>query len=134
MELVDGDQAVVERLDAQFLDRETEGRMRADQHPFVALVAGQELLHRLDLGLGDARLVDARRVAQVPLRRDRPVPVGPVLRQGFIGEAAADRSLRIVSQPVHHLDTPALARLPSQDVIDLVHPRVRDCRATQCRD
>ena len=95
VELVDGDQAVVEGLDAQFLDREAEGRVGADQH---LVVARQELPDRLDLGLGDARLVDAWRVAQVPLRRDRPVPVEAVLGQGFIGEAAADRSLR------HHDD------------------------------
>jgi hypothetical protein len=47
VKLVDGDQPVVERLDAQFLDREAEGGMGADQH---LVVAGQELATAFDLG------------------------------------------------------------------------------------
>ncbi|MGI8839584.1 MAG: hypothetical protein ACR2F8_02175 [Caulobacteraceae bacterium] len=87
VELVHRDHAVVERLDPQLVHREAEGGVGADQH---LVVAGQELADRLDLGFRDARLVDARRVAQVPLRLDRPIPMEAEPRQRLVGEAAAD--------------------------------------------
>ena len=68
VELVHRDQPVVERLDAELLHGEAEGRMGADQHLVGAL---EERPDRLDL----AAVVIAGRVAEVPLRLD--VPVGP---------------------------------------------------------
>ena len=59
VELVHGDQAVVEGFDAELLHREAERGVRADQHLVVAF---QELLHRVHL----AAVVAAGRVAQIP--------------------------------------------------------------------
>ena len=50
MELVDGDQAVIEGLDAQLVDGEAEGGMGADQDLFRAR---QKLPNGLDLRLRD---------------------------------------------------------------------------------
>lgn len=36
MELIDGDQTVVEGLDTELVHREAEGRMGAHQHPIIA--------------------------------------------------------------------------------------------------
>ena len=87
VELVHGDQPVVERLDAELLDGEAEGGMGADQHLVVAL---QERADGIDL----AAIVAARRVAEVPLRLDRPVGPEAELGQRLIVEARADGLLR----------------------------------------
>ena len=68
VELIDGDQAVVELLNAVRIDREAERRVGADQHLVVAF---EERADRLDL----AAVVIAGRVAEVPFRLN--VPVGP---------------------------------------------------------
>ena len=73
MELVDRDQPVVERLDAELVDREAEGRVRADQHLVAAL---EKRADRLDL----AAVVGAGRVAEIPFRLDAPVGPEAVLR------------------------------------------------------
>ncbi len=59
MELVDGNQALVERCYAQRFHREAESRMGAHQRP---VGAGQKLAHGLDLGLGNFHLVHAGRI------------------------------------------------------------------------
>ena len=63
VELVHGDQPVVERLDAEPVHGEAEGRMGADQHLVVAF---EKRPDRIDL----AAIVRAGRVAEVPFRRD----------------------------------------------------------------
>ena len=91
VEFIDGDQPIVERHDAQLIDGEPERGMGADQD---ALAARKKLRDRLDLGLGDTNLVNARRVAEVPLRLHLPVREEAGLRELDIGKAAADRPLR----------------------------------------
>ena len=87
VELIDRDQSIIERFHAVGIDRETEGRVGADQHLVVTFKEGAQ---RLDL----AAVVIARRVAQVPLGFD--VPVGPetVLRQRLVVEASTDGLFR----------------------------------------
>ncbi len=87
VELVHRDQPVVERLDAEFVDGEAEGRMGADQHLVAAF---QKRADRIDL----AAVVVARRVAEIPFRLD--VPVGPEaeLAQRLVVEAGADGLFR----------------------------------------
>ena len=87
VELVHGDQPVVERLDAELVDGEAEGRVGADQHLVVAL---EERADRLDL----AAVVRAGRVAEIPFRLDRPVGPEAELGQRLVVEARADGLLR----------------------------------------
>ena len=68
VKLVHRDQPVVERLDAELVDGEAEGRMGADQHLVAAFEEGAD---RIDL----AAVVRAGRVAEVPFRLH--LPVGP---------------------------------------------------------
>ena len=91
MKFIDGDQPVVERLDAHFIDREAEGRVGANQY---RVGAGQEFADRLHLDLATCRVVHPGRVAEVPLRLHRPIGPEAELRKRFVGEAAADRPLR----------------------------------------
>ena len=91
VKFVNRDQPIVERLDAQFIDGEPEGRVRAHQH---WLTARKEFTDRFNLGFGNFRLIDPRRIAEVPLRLDCPIRPESVCRQLLIGEAAADRALR----------------------------------------
>ena len=87
VELVHGDQPVVERLHAELVHGEAEGGVGADQHLVVAF---EERADRIDL----AAVVRAGRVAEVPFRLD--VPVGPKaeLGQRLVVEARADGFLR----------------------------------------
>ena len=86
MELVHRDQPVVERLDAEPIDREAEGGVGADEHLVVAL---QERAHRFHLAA-----ILAGGVAQVPARRDAPVRPEAVSAQRLVVEAGADALLR----------------------------------------
>ncbi len=86
MELVHRDQPVVERLDAEPVDREAEGGVGADEHLVVAL---EERADRFDLAA-----ILARRVAQVPPRRDAPVRPEAVAAERLVVEAGADALLR----------------------------------------
>ena len=95
MELVDGDQTVVKGCDAQLFHCEAERCMGADQG---LVAAGQKLPHRINFGLGRSRLIASRRIAQVPLRCDVPVPIEAKLAQCLVCKAAADGPLR------HHHD------------------------------
>src|SRR5665213_3179448 len=79
------------RTSAEVLHRKAEGGMGRDQD---LVLTREQRGHRLHLGLGDPRIVDPRRVAEVPLRLHRPVPVEAVPGQRLIGETAADRALR----------------------------------------
>ena len=90
VELVHGNQATVEGFHAQLIHGKAEGGMGAHQH---LIAAGQELANRLHLGLRYARLVHARRIAQVPLRLDRPIGPEAVLGQFLAGKAATDGTL-----------------------------------------
>ena len=90
VKLVNGDQPVVKRLNAQRLNRKAKRRVRAHQH---LVSTAQKLAHRLNLGLRHARLVNARRVAQVPLRCHLPVPLKALQAQRLVGKAAANRTL-----------------------------------------
>ena len=63
VELVHRDQPVVERLDAELVHGEAEGRVGADQHLVVAF---EERADRVDL----AAIVRAGRIAEVPFRLD----------------------------------------------------------------
>ena len=91
MKFVNRDQPIVERLDAQIIDGEPKGRVRAHQH---WVTARKEFTDRFNFGFGNFRLIDPRRIAEVPLRLDRPIRPKPVCGQLLIGEAAADRALR----------------------------------------
>ena len=91
VELVHRDQPVIERLDAKLLYREAEGGMGADQH---AVIAGEELADRPDLGGIDALFIRPRRVAQVPLWLHRPIRPEAEFRERLVRETAADRLLR----------------------------------------
>ena len=91
VEFVDGDERIVEGLDAQFVKGKTEGRMGADQH---LVIAGQKLAKCLDLGLGHLGIIGTRRVAQVPLRGDVPIGEEAIFAQRLAGEAGADGPLR----------------------------------------
>ena len=85
VELVHRDQPVVERLDAELVDGEAEGRVGADQHLVVAF---EKRADRIDL----AAIVRAGRVAEVPFRLDAPVGPEAVFRQRLVVEARADGS------------------------------------------
>ena len=70
VKFVDRDQAFVESLDPEFVDRETKSRVGADQH---AIFAAQEFSDRFHFRFGDARLVDAGCIAEVPARLHLPI-------------------------------------------------------------
>ena len=91
VELVNRDQPVVERFRSQLVKSETEGRMGADQHSFLA---GEEFANGLHFGFRHLRIVSTRRVAQVPLRGDNPVVEESVLAERFAAEARADGAFR----------------------------------------
>ena len=95
VKLVDGNQSVVKSVDAKRLHRKTKGGVGTDQH---LVAAGQKLAHGIHFGLGNARLVYAGCVAQVPLRRHLPVPPKALLAQQLIGKARTNGALR------HHHD------------------------------
>ena len=82
VELVNGDQTIVEGFYAELVDRKAEGRMGADQHPVVAF---QKAAQRVDLAA-----IGARRVAQVPARLHLPVRPEAILAERFVIEAGAD--------------------------------------------
>jgi hypothetical protein len=84
MELVHGNQPVVERLHPEPVNGDAEGRMGADQHLVVAFEEGPD---RTDL----AAIIRAGRVAEVPFGRHGPV--GPEAEPGqrLVMEACADR-------------------------------------------
>lgn len=83
MKLIDGDQTVVECLDAIGIDRESESGVRADQHLGVAF---EERAEGLDL----TAVVVAWRIAQVPLWLDVPINPEAVLRQRLVVETGPD--------------------------------------------
>ena len=87
VELVHGDQPVIELLDAKFLHGEAEGGMGADQHLVVAV---EESANGIDL----AAVVRTGRVAEVPFRRDNPIGPKTELAQRLVMEARANRSFR----------------------------------------
>ena len=91
VEFIDRDQAIVESLHAEFIDGKPEGRMGTDHY---VIGAGQKLANRLDLGFGDADLVGAGGVAEIPARRDLPIRPEAEFRQRFVGETAADGAFR----------------------------------------
>ena len=82
VELVHGDQAVVEGLHAELVHGEAEGGVGADQHLVLAV---EERSDRIDL----AAVVAAWRVAEVPFRLD--VPIRP---EAELGSAARRGSSR----------------------------------------
>ena len=85
MELVDGDQSVVEGLDAELLDGETEGGVGADQHLVVAVEEGADGI--------DLAAVGAGRVAQVPAGGDVQSAQKPNVESGSsLKLAPIDRS------------------------------------------
>ena len=86
VELVHRDQPVVERLHAEPVDREAEGGVGADEHLVLAL---EERADRLHLAA-----ILARRVAQVPARRDAPVRPEAMAAERLVVEAGADALLR----------------------------------------
>ena len=90
MELVHSDQAVVKRSCAQFIYGKTKCGVSTHQY---LVCAGQKLTYRLDLGLGNLDIVHPGRIAQVPLRGHRPIPIKTVLTQRLIRKAGANRSL-----------------------------------------
>lgn len=87
VELIDGDQAVVERLHPVGIDREAERRMGADEHLVVAV---EKRAERIDL----ATVVVAGCIAEVPLRLDMPVRPETELGQRLVVEAGTDGLLR----------------------------------------
>ena len=87
VELVHRDQPVVERLDAELVDGEAEGRMGADQH---LVAAGEKRADSIDL----AAIVAARRVAEIPFRLDDPIRPKAILGQRLVVETRADRLFR----------------------------------------
>ena len=72
VELIHGDEAIIERLDAELLDSVSEGRMGTDEHLILAL---EERPNRVRLAT-----VRSWRVAKVPLWLD--MPVGPETELG----------------------------------------------------
>ena len=83
VEFVDGNQPVVESLDAVLIDGEAKRRVRADQH---LVITRQEYPDGLDL----PAIVTAWRVAEVPLRVDAPICPEAELRERLVHEGAAD--------------------------------------------
>ncbi|MNN08174.1 hypothetical protein D3C81_1210240 [compost metagenome] len=91
VELVHGDQPIIEGCHAKLVHREAEGGMGADQHLVIAL---QEGSHGIDL----AAIVGARRITQIPAWLH--VPIGPeaISAKWFVVEARSNRLFR------HHDD------------------------------
>lgn len=87
MELIHGDQPIIERLHPELVHGEAEGGMGADQH---LVVASQERLDRIDL----AAALRAGRVAQVPFRLHLPIRPKTEPGQQLVVEARADGFLR----------------------------------------
>ena len=85
VELVNRDQSIIERLDAEPVDREAEGGVSADEHLVVALEEGAHRLHLAAVLPGG--------VAQIPARRDAPVRPEAVAAQRLVIEAGADALL-----------------------------------------
>ena len=108
VELIHRDQPVVERLDAESIDREAEGGVGADEHLVVALEERADGFH--------LAAILARRVAQVPPGRDAPVRPEAVAAERLVVEAGADALLR-------HDDDCLLASLVGQLVERDEHQR-----------
>ena len=85
VELVHGDQPVVERLDAELVDGEAEGRMGADQHLVVAF---EERADRIDL----AAVVAPGALQRFHFGSNGPVGPEAELGQRLVVEARADGS------------------------------------------
>ena len=86
MKLVDRDQSIIERFDAELFEGEPERRVRANQCLVVRL---QKLANR-----GDLATVGTWRVAQVPARGDIPIGEEAKLFQRRVSEACANRLFR----------------------------------------
>lgn len=86
VELIHGDQPIIEGLDPEAVHGETERGVGTDQNPVNAL---QEAAYSIDLSA-----VAPWSVAQVPLWFDDPVSPEPVFRQRLIVEAGTDGPLR----------------------------------------
>ena len=108
VEFINGNQAVVEGLDAEALYGKTESGVGAYEHLIIAF---QERLYRVHLAA-----VFPRRIAEVPLRLYFPIVVKAKLSQRLIGKAGTDG-------PFRHGNDSLLDALPVQLVQRNEHQR-----------
>ena len=87
MKLVDRDQPVVKRLDAEPLHGEAQRRVRTDED---LIRAGEKSLN----GVHFAAVVAPWGIAEIPPRYHGPVGKEAVGRQSFVSKARADRLFR----------------------------------------